>query len=323
VDSCLVGTCRDGSDFSGLVKGSVPCERQSGSCSATSRSTTGTKGLLEVERVSKSRRRSEAVEGLTPLWAASPTDFCCSGSSPKDHSGWSAIPSKLLTKRRENESGRIAILPLFYHMSKNPAVDVLEKAEQEIRILIGKSAAAGEYESVVRLGGIARRLAEMVTELRSVCSGSGESRVDSIGGAGVKGLIAVKRSGTRVARQSAGAEGYPKFERSKDQLVKVGWSKKERCEYLHRAPRAVLDVVVRQAEKLGAADRVFTADELLPQCCGEDGNEFPRYQTYLCLAWLRSIGALDQHGRDGYSATMSNITEAANGSWSALPSSFR
>ena len=208
-------------------------------------------------------------------------------------------------------------------MRTHSAISVLEKAEQDIRVLIGQAAVAGEYESVVRLGGVAKRLAELMGDLGDAGHGTGGPGDDSAGDARPRGAGTRKRSTGAVGRRISGGEAYPKFERSKDQIVKVGWSKKDRCEYLHRAPRAVLDEVVRQAEKLGAGDRVFTADELLPQCRSANGDEFPHYQLYLCLAWLRSVGLVDQHGRDGYSVSKSNIMEAVNGSWSRLPSSSR
>ena len=36
--------------------------------------------------------------------------------------------------------------------------------------------------------------------------------------------------------------------------------------------------------------------------CGvRSGSDIPDYQTYLTLAWLRSIDLITQHGRQGYS----------------------
>jgi hypothetical protein len=208
-------------------------------------------------------------------------------------------------------------------MATDSAVAILGRAEQGIRGLIAEAAAAGEYESVFRLGGVAKRLAEMMAELGKVGLVLGRSPGVSDGNVSPQAAGARRRSGGAVERRGTDGQGYPRFERSKDQLVKVGWSKKDRCEYLHRAPRSVLDVLVREAEKLGAADRIFTADELLPQCRSAAGDDLPHYQLYLCLAWLRSVGLVDQHGRDGYSVSKGDIMDSVNGSWSLLPSSSR
>ena len=42
-------------------------------------------------------------------------------------------------------------------------------------------------------------------------------------------------------------------------------------------------------------------DDVLPLKDPVSGTEVPAYQSYLCLAWLRSVGIVTQHGRQGYS----------------------
>ena len=41
--------------------------------------------------------------------------------------------------------------------------------------------------------------------------------------------------------------------------------------------------------------------KVLPLKDAANGSVFPDYQSYLCLAWLRSGGLVIQHGRQGYS----------------------
>lgn len=43
----------------------------------------------------------------------------------------------------------------------------------------------------------------------------------------------------------------------------------------------------------------FTVESLLPH--RDSGSDIPDDQTYLVLAWLRSIGLVTQHDRQGYS----------------------
>jgi hypothetical protein len=119
--------------------------------------------------------------------------------------------------------------------------------------------------------------------------------------------------------RSRAPRGYPRFERDGDKLVKIGWSKKGRKEYEHRAPRAA---VLAFADRVGVKtlkDETFAIEELLP-VRGAAGEELPSYQVYLALAWLQQAGAIEKRGRDGYV----RATEALDGSlfdtlWDQIP----
>ncbi len=92
---------------------------------------------------------------------------------------------------------------------------------------------------------------------------------------------------------------YPRFVREGDNLVKVGWSKSQRAEYEHKSPQRLLAVL---CESLTSANgKRIMMDKVLPLNDPVTGNPFPDYQSYLCLAWLRSAGLVIQHGRQGYS----------------------
>jgi hypothetical protein len=106
------------------------------------------------------------------------------------------------------------------------------------------------------------------------------------------------RKGPQRARSSK-LEGYPRFFRSADDLVKIGWSKRERAEYQHKAPQSVLALLIRKLAVAGAGGRMFTANDLFPLTT-DHGIEIPIYQAYLCLAWLRNEGLIQPHGRQGY-----------------------
>lgn len=106
-------------------------------------------------------------------------------------------------------------------------------------------------------------------------------------------------------------------------LVKIGWSKKERGEYVHKAPKAGLLAIARRAEEVGREGRMFTTDELLPVRIGSGEDELPGYQGYLCLAWLREIGLVATHGREGYSVVGDDLSGSVNRIWDTLPASRR
>ncbi|GIK19121.1 MAG: hypothetical protein DYG93_00755 [Leptolyngbya sp. PLA2] len=200
------------------------------------------------------------------------------------------------------------------------AFNVIRHAEREIRGQIAEAAAAGAYETVERLSGIARRLAEMTAEATAapvalpVHSSKTATNTEESPAA---------KPRAREDRKALRKKQYPRFEKTRDTLIKIGWSKKRRDEYVHKAPKAGIDVVASRVTELGKKGRVFTNEELLPVKMGGGQGELPGYQAYVCLAWLRDIGAVEQHGRVGYSVKGNNVAETVNKSWEALPNSRR
>jgi hypothetical protein len=117
-----------------------------------------------------------------------------------------------------------------------------------------------------------------------------------------------------AAKSKARAYDYPQFKRDGEKLVKVGWSKKDRREYEHRAPRAAVFAVAKILCSSKKPREVFSMDEMLP-FKGDGSEEIPSYQAYLALAWFRNIGAVEQRGKDGYAIIddqlqVSNVTKA-------------
>lgn len=128
-------------------------------------------------------------------------------------------------------------------------------------------------------------------------------------------------SAPQIARTVRPKKGdYPKFLRESSSLIKIGWSKSEKAEYEHKSPRKVLAYLVPAIAKIGAGGKRFAMDRVLPLKDSE-GVQIPDYQAYLCLGWLRSIGAVEQHGRQGYSLPKkTDLTVVAEASWEKLPS---
>jgi hypothetical protein len=110
-----------------------------------------------------------------------------------------------------------------------------------------------------------------------------------------------KKGGRRVVR-------YPRFERNGRRLVKVGWSKRDSTEYEHKAPRAAVNAVVKALAEITKGQ--FTMDEVLP-IRDDAGSDVPSYQAYLVVGWLRSIGAVERIGNDGYKVRRDLLTPAA------------
>lgn len=154
----------------------------------------------------------------------------------------------------------------------------LAKCESELRALLAHAASAGEYDAVIKLTSWARTVAGL------------------IGGA----LPSVTEGSKAASKRKVGT-AYPRFERRGESLVKIGWSKREKAEYEHKAPMGAVALVADKVQKKGADGRIFQISGLLP-CESTDGEVIvPDYQVYLVVAWWREIGLLEQHGRQGYS----------------------
>lgn len=107
---------------------------------------------------------------------------------------------------------------------------------------------------------------------------------------------------------------YPKFHAENLCLVKVGWSKKAKKEYVHKLPRDVyedlLEIIARRAA-LGTEN--FAAEEIL-QASQRLTESVPDYQIYLTLAFLQDRGILEKEGRRGYRAQQ-DVQKAGLAAW--------
>jgi hypothetical protein len=205
------------------------------------------------------------------------------------------------------------------------AIEALLDAERRLRELVGVAASGGHYESAVQItewarevGGLARATQEEnaatekmpparnATPPRSVAR-AGRQPAPHAGG-GAKRAIASARS------------AYPRFFRRQDTLVKVGWSKREKTEYEHKAPKHVALLLANSLARGGRNGKVLSTDELLPLVDPADRSEIPTYQAYVCLAWLRETGLVEARGRQGYLCKDVDALESAlETAWNRTP----
>lgn len=176
---------------------------------------------------------------------------------------------------------------------------VLTTAEQGLRALVLEAARDGRYEDVVRL-------AEAAHALRTLMGYANPPLPTD----------RLERSETQPVRPRGAAKGsgpkspeYPKFEVDGDRLVKIGWSKREKAEYQHKASRDVALCTFLHLGKDRPTDP-FRMEEQFPIRM-TDGAEVPTYQSYLVLAWLRHIGYVDKVGKDSYRWADADIDETS------------
>ena len=199
--------------------------------------------------------------------------------------------------------------------------DTIRRAEQEIRGQMVEAATASQYELVARLSSIALRLSEMVEETAGKPSRTNQVSATRTPDVPLRAPSA--RPEDPNGRRTSHKRGFPRFERAHDVLVKIGWSKKGRSEYVHKASKSGVDAVARRVMDVGGEGRMFTTLDLLPVKLDSGRDELPGYQTYICLAWLTSIGAVGKHGRKGYSVTATDVMGTVSRAWETLPPSCR
>lgn len=202
------------------------------------------------------------------------------------------------------------------------AITVLETAQDSLNGLASEALNGGNYA-------VAREIivcAEQVTFLKRRLSGGvvaaegGESPAEPASGEAPHMQSSPRRvTPNRKAAGRGRRRQYPKFLRRKDELVKVGWSKSEKCEYVHRAPRRVLEIVGIAVDRVGRDAALFDVDALVTlEDVGRQGD-IPSYQTYLCLAWLRHENLIERHGRQGYTISVQDLASAIKERWQSLP----
>lgn len=200
------------------------------------------------------------------------------------------------------------------------AAEILHRAERALQELLAKAATSGRYDELMRLGDLAREVATLVTKAGDL------ARTESPTDVATNALHSAKSvsdtSGRRPLERTGLRKGsYPKFLRDGETIIKLGWSKTAKAEYEHKSPKPVLmHLVATLAKKLSATKKRFAMDEVLPLRDTGTGSDVPAYQAYLCLAWLRAVGIVTQHGRQGYTLTKKNAVDVrVEEYWRQLP----
>lgn len=196
------------------------------------------------------------------------------------------------------------------------ARQALENAESSLRAFATEAVSAGDYEVAIQLTEWAKQVGllrkeESEEEPRGLVfsnqptANSAPSAVSSlIDNALVASPSKRSRPGTSrrkgPSKRRQKKSKYPQFYRRGSELIKVGWSKKAKAEYQHKASREVVALVAKAIADRAAEGSVFDSQGLIPLRDPKSKTEVPGYQVYLCLAWFRSEELVEQEGRQGY-----------------------
>jgi hypothetical protein len=191
------------------------------------------------------------------------------------------------------------------------AVAAMRRAEQEMRAIITDATKAQAYGDVAAVANLANSLSDLIRQMTSGAQFAdlepmGKRPIKLVGAEWPDDVRATPAEHAAVVHRSTSTkprrDQYPMFLREGDRLVKIAWSKKEKRPYEHRAPRDVVDRLIDRIHaryKQVGEGRVFEAADVMPVKSGT-GEEYPSYQAYLALNWLRHVGAITRKGREGY-----------------------
>lgn len=194
------------------------------------------------------------------------------------------------------------------------AVEALRAVETTLRDIITEALAKKAYRDLVKVAGAADTVAALVSELDNSAPVAPPVSLPSIQDPQGQRHRAIRASNVASRRGE-----YPRFLRDSDRLVKVAWSKKERKPYEHRAPQAIIQTLIDAVRKRKGEGKLFEAVDVLPLATA-NGEEYPSYQSYLVLGWLRHVGIVAKKGREGYILRPGAATPTKlDGLWASLP----
>jgi hypothetical protein len=187
--------------------------------------------------------------------------------------------------------------------------EAIVRAEAEVRALLERALAEGQYDQVAE----GARVADALAHLRSEFLQGGEQRPR------VSGISALHEREAEDPGPRRPKKEYPRFSRDGDRLVKVAWSKRDKAEYSHRAPRPVIEYVLERVRKRKGEGKPFQITDILPLRHPETRQEIPSYQAYLVIAWLRQLALISKRGRDRYVLKAAATPERVSEAWKVLP----
>ena len=194
-------------------------------------------------------------------------------------------------------------------MKSISANQVLRDCEQSLRTLLSAAVAVGDYAEVQKLANLASAVSVLAAENTPI-----PELLKAVAPSGKTEKLSVR------PREPA-KENYPQFFRRGEELVKVGWAKKEKRKYHHRAPWRVVLATSAAVRQIGIKGGSFTGEALLPLKDAESGETLPSYQVYVALAWMKHLGLVKSIGqRGGYILAVDKPLDAVlTAAWPALP----
>lgn len=205
---------------------------------------------------------------------------------------------------------------------RDRAIEALRQTESTLRGIITEAFDAKAYGELARVAGAADSVAALLSAISdtSATTIGSASFLDPAADSTRKRVSTLRSTPARQALPPAVRRAvYPRFLRDGERLVKIAWSKKERRQYEHRAPQVIIQTLLEAVRKRKGEGKLFQAADVLP-LTNANGEDYPSYQSYLALSWLRHAGIITKKGREGYVLKVGAATpEKVGRLWASLP----
>jgi len=147
---------------------------------------------------------------------------------------------------------------------------ILSSTEAQLRSLIEECLRAQNYRDTALVASLAEGVAALAERHNSLADETSGIARDEINRTQREPIAGTRPAFAEPLRLRQGG-AYPQFEREGERLVKIGWSKKDRAVYEHKAPRSAVTAV---CTALAATAKSFTMDAILPikDAAGADGQ---------------------------------------------------
>lgn len=196
---------------------------------------------------------------------------------------------------------------------------LIANLDQEARREITSAASEGRFDELSVLASLGKEIAALATRWSTASRGDQSDASEQVASTPAAGETTTTKS-TKADSGVKKAE-YPHFVREKQDLVKVGWSPREKGPYEHRTPKAGVDAVAAAIAARGQSGYRFTMAEIVKTLSAAKAPlSIPSYQTYAVVSWLKWAGLILQHGRQGYTVVRpQTFTTSIETSWQTLP----
>lgn len=193
-----------------------------------------------------------------------------------------------------------------------PIKTILNQAEMELQEVIAIAAKDGDYKAI----DLARRYAVQLHEMQAALNNSSPPAITNTNTQEEPLRTNVQSRNLSAGTKKKGKKSqYPKFEIEHNSLTRIGWSKKGKKEYSHKASKNIYDLTVAAMEKLSKASAgPFMAEDIIAKVNEVADQAIPAYQIYVVIGYLKDQDCVKQIGREGYNIP-TNILQLATSIW--------
>jgi len=196
--------------------------------------------------------------------------------------------------------------------STTTILTAIEQAEKSIQHVLADAAKAGRYDLCQSAGAIAENIQKL--HQATLAQNAHAQLTPPLETTSKHKAAESKRNQTSARR----IKKYPRFEIKGNALLRIGWSKKSRTEYVHSTKRPAFNIIV---EAIASASKgsasIITAEEFLSMLSSQKELTPPTYQVYAVIAFLVHSNCLEKEGRSGY-LVLDNLPNRASSAWDQL-----